>query len=163
MKEIKSDGDTVFVQENFLSEKKCDEYFNKIKNIGYTKNIIPWSERIVNITDDPIVQKVTDYINKRFNLNLKIDSAEIQNHHVNSIAPLHIHNSPQRKHIIYNSLLYLNDNFGGGEFITKEEKIKIKPKKGMLTFFNGQTIYHGVNRVSDNDRKTIIFWWSSDV
>ena len=72
MKEIKSDRDTVFVQENFLSEKKCDEYFNKIKNIGYTKNIIPWSERIVNITDDPIVQKVTDYINKRFNLNLKI-------------------------------------------------------------------------------------------
>ena len=31
----------------------------------------------------------------------------------------------------------------------------------MLTFFNGQKIYHGVEKVLKNDRKTLIFWWRS--
>tara|TARA_R100001530_G_scaffold83513_1_gene58259 strand:- start:913 stop:1044 length:132 start_codon:yes stop_codon:yes gene_type:complete len=30
---------------------------------------------------------------------------------------------------------------------------KIKPEQGMLTFFNGQKIYHGVEKVLNKDRK----------
>ena len=99
-------------------------------------------------------------LNRSLNFNLKLtaEQAEIQNHHVNSSADLHIHNDLGREHIIYNSLIYLNDNFDGGHFITKNG-ISIKPEKGMLTFFNGQKVYHGVKRVLKNDRKTIIFWW----
>ena len=109
-------------------------------------------------TKDRIVKKVTKYINKRFDLNLVADQAEIQNHHVNSEAGLHVHDHDGREHITYNSLIYLNDNFDGGQFITKNG-ISIKPEKGMLTFFNGQTVCHGVKKVLNKDRKTIIFWW----
>ena len=98
------------------------------------------------------------YINKRFDLELVADQAEIQNHNVNSSSDLHIHNDLGREHIKYNSLLYLNDNFDGGQFITKNG-INIKPEKGMLTFFDGQQVHHGVKKVLKNDRKTIIFWW----
>jgi len=155
---IVSKTDEIYILKNFLSEKKCDEYFKKIRDIGYMDYSLPWSERVVDITTDPVVEKVTQYINKRFNLKLVVDQAEIQNHHVNSYAQLHVHNQGGREHIVYNSLIYLNDNFDGGQFITKNG-ISIKPEKGMLTFFNGQTVYHGVKKVLNKDRKTIIFWW----
>jgi len=158
MDKIVSKTDEVYVLKNFLSEKKCDEYFKKIRDIGYVDHSLPWSGRVVDITTDPVVEKVTKYINKRFNLELVVSQAEIQNHHVNSHSQLHVHNGRGRENIVYNSLIYLNDNFDGGQFITKNG-ISIKPEKGMLTFFNGQTVYHGVKRVLNKDRKTIIFWW----
>ncbi len=159
MDKIVSGDDKVYVCRNYLSKKECDKYFNMIKDIGHKDNFIPWNERIKYINDDPIVEKVTKYINKRFNKNISLDEAQIQNHNVNSFSPLHIHNGLDREHIEYNSLIYLNDDFEGGYFFTKNG-IKIKPEKGMLTFFNGQKVYHGVERVLKKDRKTIILWWN---
>ena len=160
MDKISSNGDEVYILKNSLSNKDCDKYFKMIDDIGYQPEPVPWPERAVDITKDPIVDKVTKYINERFNFNLVVEQAETQNHHVNSSSPLHIHDHEVRKHIVYNSLIYLNDNFDGGHFITKNG-IRIKSEKGMLTFFNGQTIHHGVEKVLKNDRKTIIFWWRS--
>ena len=155
---ISSKEDEVYIFKNFLSTEDCDKYFKRIRDIGYQLKPIPWSQRIIKITKDPIVNNVATYINKRFDLELVADQVEIQNHHVNSSSSLHIHNDLGREHIKYNSLIYLNDNFDGGQFITKNG-INIKPEKGMLTFFDGQQIHHGVKKVLKNDRKTIIFWW----
>jgi hypothetical protein len=54
--------------------------------------------------------------------------------------------------------LYLNDDFEGGEFYT-EHGIVVKPNKGMLTFFDGKNIMHGVKDLKGNVRYNIIFWW----
>ena len=116
MKKIISNGDKMYILDNFLSPRLCKKYFKMINDIGYQENSLPWEDRIIDITKDPIVQ------------------------------------------IEYNSLIYLNEKFKGGEFYTKNG-INLKPKKGMLTFFNGQTVHHGVKKVFNNDRKTIIFWW----
>ena len=161
MDKITSGEDEVYVFKNFLSDKECDKYFKKIRDIGYLPYSLPWPERVIDITKDRIVKRVTKFINKNFNLKLIAEQVEIQNHHVNSSAELHIHNDLGREHIVYNSLIYLNDNFNSGQFITKNG-ISIKPEKGMLTFFNGQKVYHGVKRVLKNDRKTIIFWWRTE-
>jgi len=158
MDKLTSGQDEVYIFKKFLSDKECDKYFKKIRDIGHLPYSLPWPERVIDITKDRIVKKVTKFINKNFNLKLIADQAEIQNHHVNSEAGLHVHDHAGREHITYNSLIYLNDNFDGGHFITKNG-ISIKPEKGMLTFFNGQKVYHGVKRVLKNDRKTIIFWW----
>ena len=160
MHKISCNGDEVYILKNFLSNKECDKYFKMIDDIGYNAKPIPWEERAVEITTDPIVDKVTKYINERFNLNLIVEQAETQNHNINSYSVFHVHDHEVRKHIVYNSLLYLNDNFEGGHYLTKNG-IKLKPEKGMLTFFNGQKIYHGVEKVLKNDRKTLIFWWRS--
>jgi len=157
MNKISSKEDEVYIYKKFLSDNECDKYYKMIKDIGYRPMMLPWSERSVDITDDPIVDKVTKYLNKRFKLKLKVDQVQLQNHHINSFCKLHIHKN-DRKKIKYNSLIYLNDNFLGGNFLTSNG-IEIKPEKGMLTFFNGQTVYHGVKTILENDRKTIIFWW----
>ncbi len=158
MDKLTSGKDEVYVLKNYLSNKECDKYFKKIRDIGYFSYPMPWEERVIDITKDRIVKKVTKFINKNFNLKLVAAQVQIQNHHVNSFEEFHVHDDRGREDIIYNSLIYLNDNFDGGHFITKNG-ISVKPKKGMLTFFNGQKVYHGVERVLKNDRKTIIFWW----
>jgi predicted 2-oxoglutarate/Fe(II)-dependent dioxygenase YbiX len=84
-----------------------------------------------------------------------------QNWNVNSISDLHIHNERGREKTKYNSLIYLNDNYNGGEFYTKNG-IVIKPSVGLLTLFNGQKVWHGVNMVKKKDRHTLIFWWKNN-
>lgn len=161
MDKIVKGKEKIYILKNYLSDQDCDKYFKKIRDIGYKPYPLDWSERVIDITKDQIVKKVTKYINKRFNLNLIAEQVQIQNHNVNSECEIHIHEDSGRNHITYNSLIYLNDDFKGGEFITKNGII-IKPEKGMLTFFNGKTIYHGVKKILNKDRKTIIFWWNQN-
>ena len=158
MKKIKSGDDIVFIQENFLSKTQCDEYFKKIPNLGYFEEPLNWKYRVIDIDNDPIIEKTRFFLNTRFNIKLNLNNAQLQNWHINSHGDLHVHDEGGREITEYNSLIYLNDDFDGGEFFTKNGII-IKPKKGMLTFFNGQTTSHGVKKVYLRDRKTIILWW----
>jgi len=158
----KSGPDKVYVFEDVLSSLECKKYSKMINDIGYQEQPLRWEHRIKDVSKDKIVNTIKNFLNKKLNIKLKLSNAEIQNWHVNTESPLHVHNHKEkgRKNTIHNSLLYLNDEYKGGEFVTKHGII-IKPKRGMLTFFNGQKVYHGVRRVFENDRKTIIFWWSN--
>ena len=144
---------------NYLSPEDCSLYASLIKDLG--KGDFSWDERTVDITPDPIVEKVKQFLYEKTKVKLEIQKAELQNWNVGSESELHIHidrfKGEGLEAIKYNSLIYLNDDFGGGEFYTKDTSIK--PEKGMLTFFDGSQTYHGVKKVKKKDRKTIIFWW----
>ena len=155
---MKIDDDSVYVFKNFFTKQACKKYSNTIKDIGFKEWPLPFEERVQDITNDPVVQVVKDFLNQTLNINLKISQAQTQNWHVNSYSELHVHDSHSRMQTKYNSLIYLNDDFEGGEFIT-EGGLKLKPEQGMLTFFNGQVVKHGTNKVFGKDRKTLIFWW----
>ena len=58
----------------------------------------------------------------------------------------------------YNSLIYLNNDFDDGAFHTSWG-IFINPEPGLLTFFDGKKIFHGVSEVKKKDRFTLAFWW----
>jgi len=128
-----------------------------IKDLGVGN--FDWPSRTQDITNDPIASRTQKFLNKKFNLNLKIDRAQTQNWNQTSFSDLHIHNERGRENNTYSSSIYLNEDFSGGLFFTKNG-IKIKPKIGLLTFFNGSNVWHGVEKVKDKDRKTLIFWWN---
>ena len=67
---LTSGQDEVYIFKNFLSDKECDKYFKKIRDIGHLPYSLPWPERVIDITKDRIVKKVTKFINKNFNLKL---------------------------------------------------------------------------------------------
>ena len=150
--------DKVYVFENFLTKEACEKYLKKIKDIGYRKKLASWEERTTDISDDPIAETVRHFLNNRVYLNLELDQVQTQNWHINSYGPLHKHDRDGRQNTVFNSLIYLNDDFEGGEFITAKGFV-LKPKQGMLTFFNGSKIIHGTRRTLSKDRKTLIFWW----
>mgnify|MGYP005706391701 FL=1 len=150
--------DKVYVFENYLTNEACEKYLKKIKDIGYREKLASWGERTTDISDDPIAETVRHFLNNRFYLNLELDQVQTQNWHINSYGPLHKHDRDGRQNTVFNSLIYLNDDFEGGEFITQKGFV-LKPKQGMLTFFNGSKIIHGTRRTLSKDRKTLIFWW----
>jgi predicted 2-oxoglutarate/Fe(II)-dependent dioxygenase YbiX len=70
------------------------------------------------------------------------------------------HNTPWRD---YGSVVYLNDDYEGGEFFFQRSRLMIKPKKGMLLAFpGGHTHEHGVAKVRRGERYTMPGWYTRD-
>lgn len=109
--------------------------------------------------DDELVEIVQGVLESQLRVKLTIKEAELQTWCVDSYSDLHVHElrEPQED---YNSLLYLNEDFDGGEFFTGNG-ILLRPVTGRLTFFNGKTTPHGVTPVKRNHRYTAIFWWEN--
>ena len=148
----------VLICKSFLTKEECKYFLDIAPQVNQKgqKNI-PWEERTKDITNHDIVKKVSNYLESQTQVPFNISQAQIQNWYEGSSSDMHVHNENNRENIVYNSLIYLNDNYDGGEFYT--EDISIKPEIGMLTLFNGQETYHGVKEVKKADRFTLIFWW----
>lgn len=57
------------------------------------------------------------------------------------------------------NIVYLNDDFDGGELFFPDFKFQIKPKPGMLVSFPGNTHYlHGVKETKGNTRYSCSLW-----
>lgn len=62
------------------------------------------------------------------------------------------------------SVIYLNDDYEGGEVYFPHHGIDIKPEPGMLATFPGTTEYmHGVRAVKSGTRYTIASFWTTDI
>lgn len=60
----------------------------------------------------------------------------------------------------YTVILYLNDDYDGGELYFTQHNIRIKPEAGSaLTFPGDHTNIHGVSEVTKGLRYTIVSWW----
>jgi hypothetical protein len=59
------------------------------------------------------------------------------------------------------SLLYLNEEFGGGVLTFIDQKISIKPEPGMFVFFRGEKdLVHEVEMVTSGSREALVgFSW----
>lgn len=60
----------------------------------------------------------------------------------------------------YGSIMYLNDNYEGGEIFFPKYHMKLKPKPGTLIFFPSNRNYtHGVNEIISGVRYTSAHFW----
>ena len=56
-------------------------------------------------------------------------------------------------------VLFLNDDFEGGNFVFPDLHIQVKPKPGLLVVFpSDQNYLHGVNPVINGERFSIVTW-----
>lgn len=56
-------------------------------------------------------------------------------------------------------VLYLNDDFEGGDFIFPDHKIRVRPEPGMMVCFPSNHHYkHGVEPVTKGKRYSIVCW-----
>jgi hypothetical protein len=64
----------------------------------------------------------------------------------------------------FSGLLYLNDNYEGGEIVFPKQNISLKPKPGTLIFFSGDMNFpHSVNEVLHGSRYNLVsFFWRSE-
>jgi len=147
---LKKNQDKVFIKDDFISFKYCAEWLDRA----------PKKETTLDIINFRVTDKAKKFVTEELNLRVRCAQAQLQVWPEGSKRELHIHNDKGREDIVFNSMLYLNDNFLGGEFYTKEGII-LKPRPGLFTTFNGQKLWHGVQPVTKNTRYTISFQWQS--
>ena len=60
----------------------------------------------------------------------------------------------------YASIIYLNDDYEGGDLVIPKIKFVNKPKKGQLVTFAGGKLLHGVTKITKGKRYTSICWFT---
>ena len=76
-------------------------------------------------------------------------------------AGVHVDNHQYYEDLTYSAVIYMNDNFDGGETIFPHLNIERKPKKGSAIIFPSH-FEHGVNLVSKGKRYSMNIWYTSE-
>ena len=152
----------ITIHDNFITEDECRQWIEQspIYNKSNPKGNEDQVERNRNITSHPFVEIVRQYHKEHDGLDLEILEASLQQWASGTEAIPHVHDEKGgRLGTGYNSIIYLNDDFEGGEFIAPQLNASISPIPGRLIIFDGSTVEHGIKPISGNTRYTIIFWW----
>lgn len=105
-----------------------------------------------------VVNKVKTILKEKLNVTTNCNDIQYQVWKVGTQSDPHVHDEGERVYCDYNTMIYLNDDYDGGEFYTLDDK-EFKPNTGDVTFFNGELVWHGVRPVKNKDRYTMIIWW----
>lgn len=173
---------------NFVSDSDLilfNHYFDVVNDadIWPSSLLDYWDKRtydISNIIDDfndrksyarfmNILSLIGLELKKQFNIDKKIyaDSLQLMRLSDGEDQKLHADNAdlirggggvaPWRQ---YASLIYLNDNFSGGQTFFENFGIEIQPSEGDLLMFSCDAEHaHGVRPVSGATRRTLISFW----
>ena len=163
----------VYLTDNFLSDDMCNWFMSFHQTMFPLYGSEFENRRIINLTEvthvlynNNLPYDVTDY--------LKIDQANLTTEgrkHDPQAFPNYIHctewTAPIYQPIhtdfdehVWTSILYLNDNFTGGNTIIEGERIP--PKKGSVITFKGE-LKHGVEEVTEGNRYTISVWYKNHI
>lgn len=150
--------DSIKIIENFISEEEINFLlfaWHKEKPFLSENEL-----KGINLLIKNIKEKVKNETEKLFHLTLKEDdnintphneTFYILKRHENFVTDIHCDNFGDDKNLKYMwngylaNLIYLNDNYTGGELYFPEYDLTIKPKKGMLISFPGNFFNrHGI-------------------
>lgn len=149
---------------NFLSGSECErliDYFWLNRNSVYTNKLNP-NNCILDLGEDrpmdnPLIRTVWDRLNSHCLLGgVEVHWAQMYEWDIDS--KMNGHFDFASKHTVYTSIIYLNDDFEGGQtfFEGKEDSV---PETGAAIFYDGCKIMHGVKPVKKNKRYTLTAWY----
>ena len=170
--------DNIFLIKNFISDQEqndilsiaknasdaeweLDYYERKGKNhpIDLNDN---WYKKALNIINSEYPEILQDRLQKIIGNSLKVRKfLTIQRHYPGTNLPEHVDKQYNEK-LEYASVLYLNDDFNGGELFFPLKNIMIKPKaKDLIFFYTGEKYIHGVKTVLPGPTRYVIatFIW----
>lgn len=149
--------------ENFLSLEACnwlinfhknnfEKTLNKYSHYHRTTEAIDLSNIIELDETKKLIAHFTSHI-RTINKKAYINYFQIVRWPSRESQPAHI---DKPEHIL-TSILYLNDNFKGGE--TKVGNKIIKPKAGKIVTFEGNKVKHSVRKIIEGQRYTVPIWY----
>ena len=153
----------MFKKENFISNKECNsliDFHKKNFNLNNNFSKIHYDTEVLLIYDmqnTSLFKKINNLLNnfiKSHNKKYKINYFELVKW---------LTGADQREHVDldyhpYTSIIYLNNNYVGGETVITDKMIY--PKKGKLIAFEGNKILHKVNTIKKGIRYTLPCWYT---
>jgi hypothetical protein len=152
----------ILFQENFISIIDCDNIIDIFKKNKHNTSFYPLNytnilkvNLIESLLLNSIKNKVTTHCESLTNSKIFLDNCEIVEWPTNSYHPSHYDSIND----IFSCVIYLNDNFDGGETYFSDSKI-IKPKKGSCLTFSNSKYKHSVNKINNGIRYTLSSWFT---
>lgn len=173
IKKIGNKKSNIHIIENFLNDQEMSILHNDAIRDIYDKNTTTeWLERITDkqmISKESVSilklahQKILEIAKNFYNVDLQVGSAyegfSIRKWPTGSSMGEHIDDFSSFHYNIA-SLIYINDNYEGGEIKFADHDLIIKPKRGTLILFPGNKYYsHEVLEVRSGERYTSSFWF----
>lgn len=166
----------IYLIPNFISEEDCDLGISLIDNYNKEKQLKLFKNNpkvcIAPMTDDTILllKKYSKLVNEKHkelrNLDKEVYTSEtyLSFWQTGSEAGLHNDNHEGFEWLEFSTLLYLNDDYEGGEIHFPEYDFLHKPKKGDALFFKCSRLEdaHEVKTVKSGQRYTIAMWHCTD-
>ena len=175
-----ADPSNIVIRENFISEEhlaEIIEYCHSVKNwesrselgtdsIHMPEYIEKNSPRIFSVMQY-YVDRVQDAVEYKFGRRLERTKPGIRKWYPGEHQDVHADGEtadgwPDYNYIVdYGSIIYLNEEYEGGELFFPKYNIHIKPKPGTLVFFPSTNMYaHGVTEVLSGARYTSPHFWT---
>jgi hypothetical protein len=167
---IGNSKDNIKVFNNFISDEVCDELLS-VKGFPHRHESEFWSNRIfanrnINRIAEKFRENIRLLIENQYGVAISLQppaqsqiNPTIISWHPGIDMGLHVDDLGTEDYHMA-ALIYLNDDFVGGEISFPTHNLEIKPKKGDLVVFPGNLNYaHKVNPITDGDRYTIPFWF----
>lgn len=145
---------------NFISSDLCDQILSNL--ILSDTSSEQWSSRIYRVNGSllsPLGKMIHDQIELSYQTSVElVQDAFVVKWSKGQSMGLHVDDlGIETYHIT--GLIYLNDDYIGGEVSFPTHNITIKPNKGELVLFPGNLHYaHEVKEVISGDRYTIPVW-----
>jgi hypothetical protein len=143
------------IAQNASEEEWKKDYFENLDNIKDQINY-QWYDKALNIDSDLKIS-LRDKIRSSIGANFSIQQfVTIQRHYAGSSLPEHLDKSYERKPD-YAIVLYLNDDYLGGELYFSKLNLEFKFPKGSLVIFDTHDDYiHGVKEILEGPTRYVI-------
>jgi len=149
----------VRVIENIISDEDCDRVINWLDNdvvdIYDFNNKVHWLRESRNSR-----QFCLGYASKLMEKEF-IRRCDLVRWDEGVGAGVHVDNHQYYEDLTYSAVIYMNDEFEGGETIFPKLDIERKPKKGSAIIFPSH-LEHGVNLVTKGKRYSMNIWYTRD-
>lgn len=169
-KKLPMNKDDIKIIDNYLSDKECNEIINIINCLDKDKKLKFFNAN-TEVLVAPETEKSNNYLSKitetlkTLFLDNSIYLAEgfFSFWRTGAWAGLHQDNHEGYENLKYSSIIYLNDNYKGGEIQFPELNFSYKAKKGDGIFFpcTEPEHKHLVTKVTQGTRYTIASWYFS--
>lgn len=178
----------IYKYDNIIEDIYCNNIFNYYKK-NHTNNIndtslLPWFEgntlywNFLKTTEikneiDKCRTIITNLVRESYGVDVYPNVTTMVMWKEGKSMAIHKDNGYENdKNVLhmrtYTSVMYLNDNFEGGETIilkenSNETEYICKPKKGsVLIFKSDDSCLHGVKKIEKGERLTLSMWFAID-
>jgi predicted 2-oxoglutarate/Fe(II)-dependent dioxygenase YbiX len=145
----------IIIQDDFITDEEIEQLFLYFKN--NKDKCMEWHGTYtlsLNENFSNLGNNINHYALQKYNA--QIDWGKFVYWPKDSYQPLHFDNASNNT--ILSSIIYLNDDYQGGQTFF-EEKTVFAPKKKRALFFDGTKYKHGVMPITEGNRYTLAIWY----